>query len=1096
MAGKLMIPMVILANHLETAVQVPALNPDYQTALRSYLGKHSTPSAFNSQIMLKKGLHLHFVLPSAFKNLEESQDESGNSAADYPAVPDRYLVVRMYQQDGKIQTDCHVVESNFYSLDSRYADSITVPLFQDQRPRHRFRYMGRSYVPTDAPPQPGNDSGYFDRITAFGAGDPVFSAYYPSCYSVFGFYDDLKGVPDGAVLTYLVLGYYSNAENDPFHEVKTAEQMQEVLQKHQFSSDLSQGEYCDGCVLYGIAAGIDLSKEEPLPVGEINVGIGKSSAEALSSIISTRYGKGEQGLERFLTSIQYDTADEVLQPDGNFKIDDDIHLRGFNRIDPLESGRDFRLPKNAVKQDLSALSSRLHTDRQEEQMIGKQRRNLEYKKNTLYSLWELWQDAAAEEQPKILGLMQSQMQEIEGLRADIAKGIAVQKQNRTALDQELDQKKILRNQMAPQPFYQPSDPVIMLFGNGVKRTYAFGEDGRFEQDGALFCLSHPLQSDLSKDELLGYFEDLPNLSGYCEDFSDYMAMALLLDQLNLQPGLGIAPTVYGKYSPVMVNTAPEEKVTLLMQWQTAFSADYTDADPKKSRFVYGNTDYVYDGDVTNNTVYQEGVAVLTPHGGYNLQEKLNHYLMNHGQAEQAAQISEKIRDIPAISQSLGGFQLSLNGLQQAFQFPVDIDPADRVSAEVAACLNPKQPLFEEPAAERIAVINQSEIYPLREGFFDLTKLALVTSFGEQRKLIDDDLSFKGTRYFSENLYPVVNNRCFFPLAFSSAARLSACFVRADDQQMEVTVLPDGSPILGIFLPDMLNRNLNVFSADGAYLGVIRTVYRRINGRKTALGRFTASPAAHPQMDSRIATFIASLTQENSAFEEVMAAIDQKLNATLPLEQNDFLFGRALVLAQASLQLEFYGGTEWSKKEQDIGRFDDRGLAKQPVRVWFGDLGRVTDGVCCGFSDGDFSRGFPAFGIESKKDGYLGAEPFYVYSTGEPRLVTLLMDPMLKVTVNTGVLPVSQIEMPGEHLDFAKRLLASAELNHVLSSAEKAQLPAFGGQTVYERYYPRITKDGAVYQTLEITSDQRTDWQDEGRMMTDGLIVERGSSGAG
>ncbi len=36
-------------------------------------------------------------------------------------------------------------------------------------------------------------------------------------------------------------------------------------------------------------------------------------------------------------------------------------------------------------------------------------------------------------------------------------------------------------------FFQPKDPVLVLAGDGVKRTFAFGEDGRFNQDGTMSC---------------------------------------------------------------------------------------------------------------------------------------------------------------------------------------------------------------------------------------------------------------------------------------------------------------------------------------------------------------------------------------------------------------------------------------------------------------------------------------------------------------------------------------------------------------------------------------------------------------------------------
>ena len=139
----------------------------------------------------------------------------------------------------------------------------------------------------------------------------------------------------------------------------------------------------------------------------------------------------------------------------------------------------------------------------------------------------------------------------------------------------------------------------------------------------------------------------------------------------------------------------------------------------------------------------------------------------------AGAAAEKIKDLAAVSQSLGGFQLALTALAYAFQYPITIDPKDDYSKTVAACIEPENPQFQEPSLERFAVRENTQVFPLREGFFRLSKLALVTSFGLQRKIMDDELAFKGTRYISENLRPVSGDLCFFPLALTSAARLSA-----------------------------------------------------------------------------------------------------------------------------------------------------------------------------------------------------------------------------------------------------------------------------------------------------------------------------------
>ncbi len=678
---------------------------------------------------------------------------------------------------------------------------------------------------------------------------------------------------------------------------------------------------------------------------------------------------------------------------------------------------------------------------------------------------------------------------ISELRGKIYNNIIEADKKRDALTSLLKEKKAELELAQAEPFYFPNDPALMLFGKGMNRTYAFGEDGRFESDNSLYCITKPITSDISHDTLLAYFKDVSSFPKTYEHYKDAAVMALLLDSCNILPQLKITPKIHEKFSPIMINLNPTEQVTLLMQWESVVYPDYSGSAPENSSLEYGNTDYVYHGIMSERENSCEGVTVLTPHGIYNLQDKLKKYL-EYADSPEAEALTEKIKDWSAVSQSLGGFNISLTALQYVFQFPIDIDPKDSFSKKIAECIALPNPQFYEPKAERLAVRNNMQIFPLREGFFGLSKLALTTTFGETRKIIDDNLEFKGVKYFSENLHPLHNGYCFFPLNLTSPARLSAYFTAACDNNMISSPFPEETPVIGIFLPDMLNRNVNIFSNRGKNIGMIKTSYRNSGGKKSAVGRFVKSPNAPEKIDSRIIDFISELTKDNSAFAELMAVIDEKLNVTLPLSQNNFIFGRALVLAEVSLELEYFGSPEWSKKDTDIGKFDDIGLSKQKFPVKFGDKNRVTDGVCCGFYNG-FSQGFAAFGAENKNARYLNAEPFSISGADGVKNVTLLFDPMLKVTISTGLLPVKQIEMYGEHTDFSAFELLSAELNTVISDEDKAVLPDFTSGAVFSRYYPVLQGEHVKYEKLKIEKPPAEIETVGKTIITDGIIIEMG-----
>ena len=169
---------------------------------------------------------------------------------------------------------------------------------------------------------------------------------------------------------------------------------------------------------------------------------------------------------------------------------------------------------------------------------------------------------------------------------------------------------------------------------------------------------------------------------------------------------------------------------------------------------------------------------------------------------------------------------------------------------------------------------------------------------------------------------------------------------------------------------------------------------------------------------------------------------------------------------------------------------------------FGDRNRSTDGVCCGFTQ-DFAHGFAAFGAERPDAEYLNAPAVTVRGTEGAVYVPLLFDPMLKVTVTTGILPVKQAEICGEHIDFSQYQLCAAELNTVLAQKAGAQLPEFARGVDYSLFYPadvsEVPDDGGrffekiKYEELPVVNKNLSMGEigGAGSMIVDGMLVERG-----
>lgn len=131
----------------------------------------------------KRGAYLHWALPDALT----VGDHASAGELRYPPIPDRWLVLRI-----------------------------------SPAPSDETRRAVRGWIlEVTAPPTPHKDlKGWTEShpattaLTALGLGDPAWAAYYDNVADQLAFYDDLVGVPAGAI-AYVVAGWYADPSADP-----------------------------------------------------------------------------------------------------------------------------------------------------------------------------------------------------------------------------------------------------------------------------------------------------------------------------------------------------------------------------------------------------------------------------------------------------------------------------------------------------------------------------------------------------------------------------------------------------------------------------------------------------------------------------------------------------------------------------------------------------------------------------------------------------------------------------------------------------------------------------------------------------------------
>lgn len=1034
--------------------RVPVISPDYRkVSYTSFLGSKNTPGTFQTAPVLKAGAHLHFILPDAFTHAGED---------GYPAVPNRYIVTRLYADGSgeRVITKCFMVESDFMSTDAAYADSITIPRFQEKDLRKNWRYLGRSYSLSDGPGQDKYGE-YLEKLTAVGAGDPMFAAYYPSCSSVFGFYDDLRDVPLNTSVSYFVVGYYGDAADDRFSRVKTAEDFRKLLAEMNFSVP-SAGEPCSGCVLFGEISGIlwkGTEEEYDAPsAGEIRVAVGNTSAEALSAAVVHTMGLNGDA-ERFLTALQYDLADSAELSDGNYKIDDEIFLRQFHRLESGRAGVELVLsPHKGTDEDGPVLGKRFSDFVKADETLSRLKRELESARNRLFYAWEQYmlcyedprflpKDAPAK-QEMLKEIHRIIKEDIKGLEERISAQEKIQSRCSEGLEEALGEN-VAVTETPGGLFYVSKDPVLLFYGPGMKRAYAFGEDGRFTNDGTLACQTEVVRANVSpdilKDCLCGasFPESLP------KEYEQWLYQGALLSK-DARPVIekkaGKVEITGNVPSEVAQNVYHKEPITLFMAWEAEYLPTETGTEPEKALdgWEYREDDigYHYAGGMTPPQLQKEyisGRTVLTPHAALQLSESLKRWLETHPGDKQMAEIAEKIRDLAVVSQNLDSFTKAMLSLRQTFQFPVMGAGGDEETV---------QEVSEQAPSERASVIPDGALRHLRGGMFGIHRIDLIGTFGQTQYVADSSYFGETEITFSETMERVDKNHGLMPPAFQEPVRIRFRFVSAADDGVIASPAPETSPVCGIVLPELLNKRLMIYDADGTCIGCVGTAYEK--EKKVARWIDANDPersfSETAIRDQRLRGFLQGLLDVEGALADILRLIDSYYEKKLIPHTEKLIWGRPFVLARCSVQFEFSGTPEYDKRFSAFGRYDTRGAEKISFPVMIGDMERVTDGVLGCFDDVlGYDRLCPAFGAAiGQKGGYLRPQDSVRISAdaGE-KLLSVLMDGHAAVHIQTGLMPDQAQFLYACHGAAADEILAAAEMNPVIASADGVALPMRG-----------------------------------------------------
>ncbi|HLZ59720.1 MAG TPA: hypothetical protein VKR06_22450, partial [Ktedonosporobacter sp.] len=300
------------------------------------------------------GVYLHWTLPQALRHGEQNRQ---TGKVEFPLLPNRWLVVRYQGIQPKawiIESDCPNAESDsssLYLVDSaivaqwcKSADlnrnSVNGKLRQQRdSPQPRVEGIGKSF-PLQGWQEQGIDELF---LRAVPPANPIFTAYQPHVNNILSFHDRLNDDSiSKAVVSYLVVGWYSNLHADPVSSWQKADNPESAYQKllDAFNWKVSgnPGDKATRSLYYGVVHGVNWDEAGPLPpaapqtISNFHVAVGNTGADAFTALIAQQLKdshKYDPKVVNLLEAFQYQLLDELNQPGGGAIVQQHIHQAQF-----------------------------------------------------------------------------------------------------------------------------------------------------------------------------------------------------------------------------------------------------------------------------------------------------------------------------------------------------------------------------------------------------------------------------------------------------------------------------------------------------------------------------------------------------------------------------------------------------------------------------------------------------------------------------------------------------------------------------------------------------------------------------------------------
>jgi len=401
----------------------------------------------------------------------------------------------------------------------------------------------------------------------------------------------------------------------------------------------------------------------------------------------------------------------------------------------------------------------------------------------------------------------------------------------------------------------------------------------------------------------------------------------------------------------------------------------------------------------------------------------------------------ELLNAPMLSQQLGGFNEALITRQDSVELTVD-DPVNFTSYRNFSKEEVREVLRGSPT---VAPNPKNAFNPIRAGSLKVLNLKVVDTFGQARKIDPQqviapaDMAVTGSNHLIQ-----------LPPRIVQPARLDFRWLSATSDNELASAATGASPICGWVVPNMLDRSLWFYDAEGAAVGYYKTGQWRPSPDTDSSLEIADIPNPHLR---RVIQFLEdSIVKVDRRFDETFVAVIEDALENIvtrshrPPRGSAALIGRPVAIVRARLDLETHGlpavSNTWAAFSRDLQRSTrttgEFTKVQFPVRL--GEYGQLGDGLvgywledwdqsgelAFGRARGDAPNAAPAVfyspqsdfidnaALETRFDAVNdGAINFHQTIDDPPQFVTMLIDPHGSVHATVGILPRQELRVPPE-----------------------------------------------------------------------------------